>query len=83
MKVVCDTDVEYSLQQLVHEKFFGQQVAPQLCRSALVDEMIAELTHLKHEFQGTPSGVLRYSVGGDKLHTLDIMKMELIVGVCC
>ena len=56
MKVVCDTDLEYSLQLLVHEKFSGRQAVPQVCRSGLVDELISELNHLKHEFHGTTSG---------------------------
>ena len=53
MKVMCETEQEYFLQHLVHQKMQGLNLPYAKCRGTVLIELAAELRHVKDEMLAT------------------------------
>jgi hypothetical protein len=49
MKVACDTEQEYYIQQTVYQKLLGFNMAPPKCKGILLVDLAAELRQIKDE----------------------------------
>ena len=54
MKVMCETEEEYFLQQLVHQKLQGHNMPHPKCKATILIELASELRHLKEEYSSQP-----------------------------
>jgi len=61
MKAVCETEQEYFLQHVVHQKLHGHIPSPK-CKGTILVELAAELKHIRDECCGVPGQF-------NKLHT--------------
>ena len=57
MKVMCETEEEYFLQQLVHQKLQGHNMPHPKCKATILIELASELRHLKEEYSSQPGKV--------------------------
>ena len=46
---MCETEQEYFLQQMVHQKLQGYNMPHPKCKGTLLIELAAELKHIKEE----------------------------------
>ena len=53
MKVMCETEQEYFLQHLVHQKMQGLNLPHPKCRGTVLIELAAELRQAKEELIAT------------------------------
>ena len=59
MKVMCETEQEYFLQHLVHQKLQGVNLPHTKCRGTVMIELAAELRQAKEELVATmQSGII-------------------------
>ena len=57
MKVMCETEEEYFLQQLVHQKLQGHNMPHPKCKATILIELASELRHLKEEYSSQPGKI--------------------------
>lgn len=56
MKVRCETEQEYFLQHMVHQKMHGFNMPHPKCKGTILIELATELRHLKEELVSPPLG---------------------------
>ena len=49
MKVMCETEQEYYLQHMVHQKLQGHNMPHPSCKGTTLIELATELRHIKEE----------------------------------
>ena len=63
MKVMCETEAEYFLQHLVHQKLQGHSMPHPKCKGSILIELAAELRVLKDElFLSTAGEITDFSL---------------------
>ena len=56
MKSMCETEEEYFLQHMVHQKLQGYNMPHPKCKGTILVELAAELRQLKEELSTQPQG---------------------------
>ena len=62
MKVMCETEEEYFLQQLVHQKLQGHNMPHPKCKATILIELASELRHLKEEYSSQTGKVWKHKI---------------------